>query len=431
MRKLILFVTVLFASSAFAQMDNLINLSAEWMRTGARNGATNSTDIVVYNPAGLTNLESGLHINLSNQSLFRKPSHSYDLGFGDGLRSFSQSGSDLFIPALYLAYNMKQWSFFGAGYISGGGATMNYPKGSLTTDLIALSALQSAGGAYMSAMNQSLKASSMYLTFMGGAAYAVHDKVSFSVGIRSIMAENSAEGGMTLSSSPLDLPDMPLSIDFEESASGIGAVVGINFSISEKMNLSARYESAVSLNLVTKQNIDDFGLTVDGQKNRRDLPAMAAIGIGFKPGPAITTYLDFNYYFQKQANWGNSTDATNQKSYASLAGNAYTLGAGIEFMLTKKFMASFGGGFTNYLYGDRDGYYTKLGTFEVMQDDNVNINTGFSFQATEKIRINAGYMHTFWKKDQNIKALIAQPLDVDVNVNNSLNAIALGIELSF
>ena len=55
----------------------------------------------------------------------------------------------------------------------------------------------------------------------------------------------------------------------------------------------------------------------------------------------------------------------------------------------------------------------------------------FGFQASKKLKINAGYMHTFWKKDQTIKALIAQPLDVNVIVNNSLNAIALGIELSF
>ena len=73
MKKLI-FISLLFISvQSHAQIDNLSNLSAEWMRTGARNAATNGTDIAVYNPAGLTNMEAGLHINLSNQSLFRNP----------------------------------------------------------------------------------------------------------------------------------------------------------------------------------------------------------------------------------------------------------------------------------------------------------------------------------------------------------------------
>ena len=66
-----------------------------------------------------------------------------------------------------------------------------------------------------------------------------------------------------------------------------------------------------------------------------------------------------------------------------------------------------------------------------MQDSNGNINTGFGYQSSKKIKINVGYMHTFWAKDQNIKALLAQPLDVNVKVNNSLNAIALGMEVSF
>ena len=82
MKKLIFIAFTCFTVQSYSQIDNLSNLSSEWIRTGARNAATNGTDIVAYNPAGLTKLESGLHINLSNQSLFRKPSHSYDFGFG-------------------------------------------------------------------------------------------------------------------------------------------------------------------------------------------------------------------------------------------------------------------------------------------------------------------------------------------------------------
>ena len=53
--------------ASFAQHDNLSNLSAEWVRTPARNAATDASDIVVYNPAGLVKLNNGFHINLGNQ----------------------------------------------------------------------------------------------------------------------------------------------------------------------------------------------------------------------------------------------------------------------------------------------------------------------------------------------------------------------------
>ncbi len=431
MKKLILISLLSISVHSHAQIDNLSNLSAEWMRTGARNAATNGTDIAAYNPAGLTNLDAGLHINLSNQSLFRNPSHSYDLGLGDGEKNFSQTGSDLILPELYFSYNKNRWAFFGGANISGGGATINYPKGSLTTDLIALQVIQAAGGAYMNMKNQSLKASSMYLTFTGGAAFSASKKISLSFSLRQISAANKTEGGMTMTASPFDLPDQPLVIKYDENANGTGVTFGFSINCNEKLNVAGRYESKVKLDFKTKQITDDFGITTDGQLNRRDLPAVAALGVSYKLSTMIRSYFDFNYYFQDQADWGKSTMATNEKSLSSLAGNVYSLGAGIECNISPIFTASIGGGFSKYMYADKDGYYTHLGTFEVMHDNNANINTGFAFQASKKMRINAGYMHTFWEKDQTIKALLAQPLDVNVKVNNSLNAIALGVELSF
>lgn len=431
MKKLILITSLFIAVHSHAQIDNLSNLSAEWMRIGARNAATNGTDIAVYNPAGLTQLEGGLHINFSNQSLFRKPSHSYDLGLGEGEKSFSQSGSDPFLPELYFSYNKNSWAFFGGAYISGGGATINYPNGSLTTDLIALQVIQSAGGAYLNVMNPSLKANSMYMTLMGGAAFSASKTVSFSVSMRNIMAANKTEGGMTLTASPFDLPDQPLVNKYDENANGIGVTMGINIKCNEKLNLAGRYESQVKLDFETKQITDDFGITTDGQMNRRDLPALAAFGAAYQISNMIRSYFDFTYYFQENANWGLSSMATNEQPLSSLAGNVYNLGAGIECNISPKFTTSIGGGYSKFMYTNKEGYYTRIGSFEVMQDNNANINTGFSYQATKKMKVNAGYMHTFWAKDQTITALLAQPLDVNVKVNNSLNAIALGVEIGF
>ena len=84
MRKL--YISILFIISAGitqAQIDNLSNMSPEWIRTGVRNAAIKGCDLVVYSPATLTRLEKGLHIGFGNQIFMRKPSHSYDLGWGE------------------------------------------------------------------------------------------------------------------------------------------------------------------------------------------------------------------------------------------------------------------------------------------------------------------------------------------------------------
>ncbi|MCX6555269.1 MAG: hypothetical protein NTZ12_09705, partial [Candidatus Aminicenantes bacterium] len=140
MSKVWIALAVLFYFSATlpAQVDNLTNLSVEWMRMPARNAASDSADIVVYNPAALVRLSAGFHFNLGNQSLLRKPRHTYDLQLGAGERSFTQHGIDAFLPNFYAAYTKDKWAVYGGLYISGGGAVADYPLGSFSTDLITL-----------------------------------------------------------------------------------------------------------------------------------------------------------------------------------------------------------------------------------------------------------------------------------------------------
>lgn len=428
---MMILITVFSGNIALAQMDNLPNLSAEWMRTAARNASTDAADAVVYNPAGITKLPNGFHVNFSNQTLFRNPSHSYDLGIGQGTKTYSQDGSDPFIPNLYMAFKKNNWALHAGVFIAGGGATMNYPTGSITTDLIGLQALMSTGGAYSEVKTPSLKASSMYLTTTVGGTIQMSKHVGFSTSIRYVSAKNTANAGMTLTSSPFDLDDMPLALETEETATGMGFVLGLNISATDKLNISTRYESQVNLDFKTKQIKDDFGASVDGELNRRDLPAVLAFGIAYSFSEKFGAFADYNYYFQKKSDWGRSSAITKDQPWSVMAGDASTIAGGIQYKISPMFTSSIGAGYTNYAWKDKPGYYTHLGVYEVMQDDNYNINTGFAIKASNAIKVNVGYMHTFWAKDQNIQALNADPLEVDVKVNNSLDAFALGIAVNF
>jgi long-chain fatty acid transport protein len=417
-------------NEVFAQHDNLINCSAEWIRTPARNAATDAGDIVVYNPAGTIKLSDGFHLNIGNQSLFRKPTHSWDLGMGEGEKTASQSGSDNFLPNFYATYKSGNWALFTGIFVAGGGATANYPSGSINTDLVGLQALMAAQGAYGSTKNQYLKASSMYLTSTMGMAYSLSDKFSMAIVGRYIDAKNTTNAGVTLTSSPLALDDATLELSTEDKATGFGGVISMMYEASPRFRTTLRYETAVDLNFETIQVKDDLGVTTNGAKSHRDLPAVLAWGAAFAASPSVAIYGDVNYYFQKNVNWGDYNNGTSIENYSEIAGDAVSLNLAATFNITPKLMWSTGGGYTDFKYSDKEGYFTKTGAFETIPTDNWNINSGITIKTCKTANVTLGYMHTFYSSED-VKAQLATPLDVTVHTKNSLDALAIGIDLTF
>lgn len=431
MKKTILLFMSLFSVSfcTYAQMDNLTNVSANWIASPARNAATNSADMVIYNPAGTPDLTEGIHVNIGNQSLFRKPTHSYDLGAGS--KTSGQVGSDPVLPNLYAAYSKNNWAVFTGLFISGGGATLNYPDGSLITDLIGYQTVLATQGAYNEARSQYLKASSYYVTGTVGAAYRINKIISASLSVRYLSGMNSTKAGMTLAASPYDLADLPMVLDYEENASAFAAVAGISVNPTSKLGLTLRYESKAKLDFKTKLNKDDFGMVTDGSKNRRDLPSVLAFGLSYEINPKLKVLSDVNYYFQQDANWGATTNANGETiSLAKAAGDAITYCLALNYRINDKFTCSAGGGYTDYMYNDMAAYYTHTGVFETVQNDNMNINLGGSYQVSKGINLIAGFMHTSWTKDTKVQALLISP-DSEVTINNSMNAIAIGADITF
>jgi long-chain fatty acid transport protein len=419
------------ATDAAGQIDNLANLSPEYVRTGARNAATDAPDAAVYNPAGLTNLDDGIHIAIGNQSLFRNPTHEYDLGLGEGTKKYSQNDADWLLPNIYATWKKKSIAVYGGYYIAGGGATADYPTGSITTDLIGMMALMQAQGAYQSTKEQYLEASSAYSTFFTGIAITPITKLSVAVSARFITAKNTTKAGVTMFSSPLELPDAPLALNSEETATGVGFVLSANYTLSKNITVSSRYETNVELDFKTNTLTDDLGVTVDGSKSRRDLPAVLAFGTQIKLSEKVTVMADYNYYFQKGADWGTMNITGEEMEWSKLAGDASLYGLSFEYKITNKLSASLGTVYTAFDYPEKDLYFTKPGAFETVIDDNISINTGIKYAITDRFAVNAGLMQNIWAKDVKVKALNAYPLDVDVTTNNSMTTVALGINMNF
>ncbi len=428
-RKIIVPVIALLILSSHtnAQMDNLANMSAKWIRSNVRNATLDGgADMVNYNPAGLALLGDGVYLSLSNQFLFRHPRHSFNFGMGE--QSYEQDGSDPLLPMFYAAWKKNKIAISSGVYISGGGATVNYPSGSFNTNLLGyvnLPLLSRAYG-YTAFVDQSLEASSYYLTIPLNFSYAINDKLALSAGGRYIKGINNTKAGMTFTGSAA-APDYEMNVDYATNASGIGCILGFNYKATDALNISLHYETKVKLEFEAKDNSGSFALEGDGTLSRRDLPAVLYTGVAYNFSDKLIAEADFNYYFQENGNWGEIQDPTTREyvEAAEAAGNCYTANLGFTYLTNEKLELSAGCSFTRFNYNNMELYYTKMGLYEALKYNNLNVGLGAGYYITKNIQVDLGIGRTFWK-DKTINSLSA---GIPVNVNDSGYVLAIGLDI--
>ena len=132
MKRLNLMFIGMLISSQFLLAGGLVtntNGSAAWVRTLSRNAAL-GVDAVYFNPAGLAQLGNGLHLSLSNQSIFqtRSITSSYPYLTGTPV-SYEAELTAPFFPSIYAAYQMDKWTFSAGFNIIGGGGSADFPTG--------------------------------------------------------------------------------------------------------------------------------------------------------------------------------------------------------------------------------------------------------------------------------------------------------------
>ncbi len=430
-----LLIAFIFPFVANAQMDNLANMSAKWIRLNARNAAFDGADIVNYNPAGLVKLNDGLHLSLNNQSLFRSPQHSFTISPLVGKQTSEQNGSDPFLPAFYAAYKKSKWALATGIYVTGGGASADYPDGSVNTNLMGYSYKAQINATtpanYQYFKDQSLKASSYYLAIPLNLSYSITEKLAVSLGGRYIIAKNHTKAGMTFAGSTVGAPEYPISIDYKNEAKGFGGIVGLNYSVNDKLNVAIHYETKVKLEFEVKDNKGTNAIAADGTKSDRDLPAALYTGISYKFSDKFSTLLDFNYYFQKGADWGETADPSTGKSVevSEIAGNCYHVALGLQYQILPKILVSAGCKYIHFDYDNQKLYYaSQIGAYESIKYDNFNLGIGAAYNVTDKITVDLGVGRTFWK-DKDIQNMRASNMSVDIS--NKAYVVALGVDVSF
>jgi len=172
------------------------NQSAEFTRMLARNASTD-LDAAFFNPAGLTKLDNGFHLYLSNQTIDQTRTITSDVPF---LHSDQFDGTT-FAPAfpnLYFAYKMDKLVLSGGFVPIGGGGSAIFEDGlpSFEAPVSAISAGLSASGIPTTdySLDIDFDGSSTYLGGQFSASYAINDMISVSAGVRYISAANSYVG---------------------------------------------------------------------------------------------------------------------------------------------------------------------------------------------------------------------------------------------
>ncbi len=422
------------------------NQNATFLRNPARDAAI-AIDGVYSNPAGVAFLPQGFHLSVSWQAAFQKRqlNASNDLFMMNANnpskdRYFEGKAVAPVIPSFQAAYVFNdKWSVSAQFAVGGGGGKCEFDEGlPMFEELLGgslasgISGATNPGAPYTYSLNQSLTGKQFFYGIQVGGTYKVTDNVSVFGGLRGVLASGSYKGAIT-DFTVNNLPGTAYSQTFAENAQklqaaaqqfaaagdaataakyaemaqqagtvavmtssdlvldcaqsgfGITPIIGVDYKLG-KLNLAAKYEFRTKINMENEsynsKNVDAaFNVYADGNKVRSDIPSLLTVGAQYEFTPAVRAMGGFHYYWDKKA-----------KGTAIKEGdNTWEVTLGAEWDVNDKILLSLGGQRTQYGFADSD-----------MGDIHFNIRStalciGGAYKFTEDIKLNIGYMHSFYE----------------------------------
>jgi long-chain fatty acid transport protein len=410
--------------------DNKTNWSAEYIRTLNRNAATDSADIVMYNPAGVMKMDDGFYANIS--------AHYIDKPYNNRINGvdFEQDEPSI-VPGLFALYKADRFAgFLGASNVIGGG-TVNYENGNATTNTLGLGLMQganaqlAAGGApntlfYNTISSQSLEAEQIGMGYTFGLAYKINDMFSLALGARYVDTTREATGEVTISptvSMPGVNPATTANVGYEEDASGWGGVIGVNIAAADAWDIGIRYDTQVDLDYDQTINQDTFnvlgalGITNGGTRTR-NLPGIFAFGVSYKFGEKWRLETGLTYYLNSSAGFEDIPGTSRDESAVD---DGYDIGIMAEYSFSETLRGSLG-----YLYTST-GVEAQDMTPENPELDANSIGAGVVWEATPGFDINIGIGHVFYTSESFTSAATGATIEYEKDVT----FLALGFQYKF
>jgi long-subunit fatty acid transport protein len=213
-----------------------------------------------------------------------------------------------------------------------------------------------------------------------------------------------------------------ITVDAEETGMGYTPIISANYSPSDKLNVSLRYEFQTKLELTTKVvNNNGGGIFVDGEKVIADMPALLALGAEFKPMDKLMVAASFNMYMDKNTDYdGSETVEINM-----IDNNFLEYGLGLEYGLTEKLRASAGWVATST--GVNSDYQSDL-----RYSTNTNsIGAGFGYRISPLIDLNVGAQYTFYAEGSKDFNYMLGELAIPVTETYNKKTWVVGVGLDF
>ena len=214
-----------------------------------------------------------------------------------------------------------------------------------------------------------------------------------------------------------------IQVDAEETGMGYTPILSANFSPSNKLNISLRYEFKTELELTTKvnNNMSGNGIFVEGEKVVADMPALLAVGVEYKPVSKLSIAATMNVYFDKKVDY----DGSKTVNINMIDKNFLEYGLGVEYGLTDKLRASAGWVATttsvNLDYQNDQRYSTNTNSF----------GAGFGYRITPMIDLNLGGQYTFYKEGSKDFSHMLGTIPVTVTETYNKKTWLVGIGLDF
>ena len=179
-----------------------------------------------------------------------------------------------------------------------------------------------------------------------------------------------------------------IELNCDQTGWGVAPIIGVDYRLG-KLNLAAKYEFKTRMRLKNKAanslsagNISMLDTFRDGQQVAEDTPSLLTVGGQYEVTSALRVMAGWHHYFDVDTKQYTKNMLSDTNEYL----------AGIEYDINKRIQVSAGGQRTLYGY-KADG----------MNDISFNVNSwsvgvGVGVNVTEKVKVNAGYFHTFYGK---------------------------------
>ena len=149
----------------------------------------------------------------------------------------------------------------------------------------------------------------------------------------------------------------------------------------------------------------------DGGKVRSDIPALMTLGAQYQLTDAVRAMAGFHYYWDKDA----------KGSPIQKGDNTWEALLGLEWDVNDKIMLSCGGQRTDYNFDDADMSDINFNT------PNYAVCLGGAYKFSEKMKLNVGYMHSFYE-DHEVKSAAS---GVTRNYTRKNDVVGVSLDIRF